>query len=330
MRSQTELVVPVAILLIGALTGCYANQPVHYFAPNTYAFTTLGSYPTVAFEAQLAQPIPLVYKLDPKHGGAGFSLSFTPLFRVRIFQTASSPTRPPSYMPKFDAMVMHLLLDRPNHYVRLFALHVTLGHHSNGQDGCSFRGSHAVRDPETGDRAGEDCVVDDPVLYAQRKPNLVDGDFSSNYVAVHLHVRWGRLQGTDEISAHSITLGGELYPPHFLGGTGLNDDFYPIFGYLRGDLGYTYARELRRGQSLDGELRAGASYQAISGLDGNPAPASVLSLEASYSPQSWYGLGAFVRAYGGRDYYNLDFTRTIYVLQVGLLFSYAGLNSYLE
>ena len=119
----------------------------------------------------------------------GLSAFGTILIRLRMFKQDSNPVKTPSFMPKGTVQFIGFksllnpyapVLDYPRSSVSVKAAIATLGHHSNGQDGCLF----VVED-------NEPCTSS-PNARGERDINTDDGSFSTNYV------RFGVVLGTDD------------------------------------------------------------------------------------------------------------------------------------
>lgn len=99
-----------------------------------------------------------------------WSIVGVPMVRLRMFKDdPSAPVKTPSYMPKGTGQLLwfKLLEER----VHVLAAQATVGHHSNGQDGCLFQN----RDPK------RDCAPVPPLDSSFVPVNREDGSFSTNY-----------------------------------------------------------------------------------------------------------------------------------------------------
>src|SRR4030095_3269960 len=95
--------------------------------------------------------------------------------RLRMFDSRSAPVRTPSYMPKgtFSGLMFRRepTVGTRGSRVGLWAGQITVGHHSNGQDGCLFTTDVLVN---------EDCVGPADL----QQINRINGSFSTNYVRI--------------------------------------------------------------------------------------------------------------------------------------------------
>ncbi|BCS31378.1 hypothetical protein TBR22_A05780 [Luteitalea sp. TBR-22] len=116
-----------------------------------------------------------------------YSIVAVPMVKLRMFiDEQSSPVRTPSYMPKGTGQLFWFKLQEKK--VDLFAAQATVGHHSNGQDGCLFKDQQ--RESEEKDA---DCVPAVPADRSQVALNRRDGSFSTNYLVFGWRYRHIRL-----------------------------------------------------------------------------------------------------------------------------------------
>jgi len=100
-----------------------------------------------------------------------WSIAAVPMVKLRMFvNEPSAPVRTPSYMPKGTGQ-MFFFAQNSTH-ADLFALQATVGHHSNGQDGCLYK----TEDP------AHDCLPLPPLDRSHVEVNRKDGSFSTNYL----------------------------------------------------------------------------------------------------------------------------------------------------
>ena len=137
--------------------------------------------------------------LDLYFGGSTAKFAITPMYRVRILKARSAPVRVPSFMPK-GTFFRDFLTPRERGYqwgegpdgdpksITIHTLAATVGHHSNGQDGCLFADASGKGYPTD---AKEGCpTTPDP---ATIRINRVNGSFSTNYAEVSYFFRRLRL-----------------------------------------------------------------------------------------------------------------------------------------
>ena len=241
-----------------------------------------------------------------------YSIIGTPRVRLRMFDERSAPVRTPSYMPKGSVAMLFFRGERaePRHRVGIWSPQLTVGHHSNGQDGCLF---------DTDVLVGEDCIGVPDLARINRK----DGSFSTNFVRLGGRYRreWlttinaGRVD-EEHLGTSNLTLGIDL-DLHFK----TDDRIEPFYGQrrLRGMVGY--ARQLPK---VCKSQVAGSATVMYVGTEPDTVPPVAYQLEGVciFSPRG--GWGAFVRYYDGQDYYNLAFTEHIRRVQIGVHYEQDG------
>lgn len=261
------------------------------------------------------------------------AFSVTPQVRLRMVFNSdttdnhSSPVRPPSFMPRFDyqAFFYKRPLKGPTWAeswgsaaagVWLVSPSVAIGHHSNGQEHCRFDPTGRTKDPN-------ECAPWDGDL---GKVNFRSGDFSTNYLIERLHVAWIDLDDYDfERRRYVAGLILEQNPRNFLGGSGLNDQEYALYGPWR--LGLHLEWSSNEGWDARGMSSTGAGQWTVSGEAhkylgvGNGVAGYRTSVEVRRTFDRLFGLGLFARFFSGQDYLNLLFVRTIpWTIQFGLVF----------
>jgi len=319
-----------------------------------------GSQDRLAIEVEFNETIfPYQYRLSPadRHfGGRSFALGVTPMYRVRIWRERSAPVRVPSFMPKATAQINWMDRRLPGKqwgmrddgsrgYVKITSLMTTVGHHSNGQDGCLFADAEGVG------FAPSVCPTAPDRVYINR----LNGSFSTNYLQVALYRayvsvprtatgeaiarRRAGLWGDDRRASYSFFVGGayEWHFPFNTFGGALAETIRPIYGLNRVRVmgGYERYPEDRKRQP---RFRATGWAQLIaksedsddcglsgrSGSAGQPcAPRWGFGADVSISVGRMVDyLGLHARYFYGQDYYNLSFTHSKqYKLQVGLSFT---------
>lgn len=138
---------------------------------------------------------------DRHFGGGVTKLGITPMYRVRIWKENSAPVRTPSFMPKGTFYWDRLQPRAAGHQwgeaaagsgvfrsIPVHSLAVTVGHHSNGQDGCIFA------DASGNGFSADDCPSDPNPVYINRR----NGSFSTNYGELSYTYRRFRLRPQDE------------------------------------------------------------------------------------------------------------------------------------
>ena len=248
-----------------------------------------------------------------------YSIVGTPRVRLRMFNARSAPVRTPSYMPKgsFTEIFMRgerLASDGHDARVGLWALQATVGHHSNGQDGCLF----------TTDQLVDGECVGTPDL---SKINKTDGSFSTNYVRVGGRYRreWLRdissaaqkANGLEEqVGVREITIGVDLQQ-HFH----TDERQKPFYGTTRFELSLAGATRFKR--VCQSRARATATLYYVGEPPDGVGPLAFQG-EAACTFTDQGGWGAFVRFYTGQDYYNLGFADSITRFMIGAHFEQDG------
>lgn len=248
-----------------------------------------------------------------------WSISFTPLIRLRMFDGPSSPVRTPSFMPKFDGQYFWLRRmeegnDESGEWnealaarspIRIHGLQATLGHHSNGQEGCLFAEEEGL---------DGDCRL--PPGVERATINRDDGSFSTNYLRLMAyrmdwHSKDGRLK-----RSQTLGLGVEIHPEGF-GPGGVSQDQLDLYGDLR--LLTSFERVWRTEKTKRIIDLQTAYIAGKRDLEGGVCDCFV-SLEGSWSWDELGGWGVFARYVHGQDYYNLSFVEELSKIQVGIVF----------
>lgn len=177
------------------------------------------------FEAQLAPQIVVAQSLQGlfRTGAVaadtkphwGYSLSISPMVRLRMINTASQPVRTPSYMPHGVAQlfrVKNLSHDTAESARRrgpyeMWTVQARLSHHSNGQDGCLYLSQQRNVNPD----GSFDCDFLPGYGPAPANLNLADGSFSKNFARGGVFYRRMYLpEGVDDTMARSWYLGATV------------------------------------------------------------------------------------------------------------------------
>jgi hypothetical protein len=198
---------------------------------------------------------------------------------------------------------------------------IPFGHHSNGQNGCLFRGQA---------RIDGECEPPPPATVTESDVNTENGSFSTNYIRVALEYRRLYPNGDDPIDLRAITrrewgVSGsvEFNPTGYVGGS-IDETLRPLYGPTRfGMSGDVVAGNFRIPIWPSKRLNCGRAWAEggvmfISG--GAPSVENVVTIETACLPAGWGGTGLFVRYYRGQDYYNAAFLQNISRLQFGLTF----------
>jgi len=239
-----------------------------------------------------------------------FSISGSPRVRLRMIEADSAPVRTPSYMPKgtVTGLFFRGLSEKR---VGIWAGMLTVGHHSNGQDGCLF-----TTDVKETDADGKSSCVGTPDL---RRINKIDGSFSTNFVKLGGRYRrelLTRISKDEQIGRRAITVAFD-FQQHFH----TDPRIEPFYGTRRAEASFNFAT--RAPKICRSRLSAGATLMYV-GTRPDTVRASAVQLDAACTFTNEGGWGFFVRWYGGQDYYNLGFAETIKRLQFGIHYEQDG------
>lgn len=259
-----------------------------------------------------------------------FSVSGTPAVRLRMLEAVSRPVRTPSWMPRGNVQLLWArdvqqvveTIERNEEALRsgaatprsLFAnlpqvsiweAHAIVGHHSNGQDGCTF-------EDQRRDELDECRSVTPPAV--PRQLNTTDGSFSTNFVRVGVNYRRNALD--DELWAKREWGGRvdlEYHPKGWM-----DDDIVEDYGRTR--LGVSAVIASREWSWCPKRAEANAGLQFIAGRPEDTSPVAI-TIQGSCFPTTRGGWGFFVRYYYGQDYYNIRFFNDISRLHLGFTFN---------
>ncbi len=251
-----------------------------------------------------------------------WSFTGVPMVRLRLFiNEPSAPVKTPSYMPKgtFQLLGFQPGKRKPN-TIDLYAFQATVGHHSNGQDGCLYV-------TET----GTDCTPPPGGITPTTQINTKDGSFSTNYLLFGGRYRFVILQPEDVQNLPGVregrfefTVGGdlELNPGdgNFLGGAGIDPDQKALYGPTRvSGLFNAAARDVGPCYRLEGKSNVKYIHGQLA--DGVSAFAEIFEGLCLFRETGW---GLMARFYNGQDYYNAGFGQNMTRLQIGLTYSQEG------
>jgi hypothetical protein len=323
--------IPAAVLLL-ASGGCAAHLP----APGErVAFLERSSIAVASDREQLYEADPALHLMlwngleDSSilaAGGFATSGSISFLGSFRLLRGASAPIRVPTYEPRLRLQLFRGAVLRPGGedeaspraHLLLGALEVSVGHRSNGQNGC------ALADHVRYGSSDFDCAPTTALPSARL--NVVDGSFTTNYVGVGLSGLWASpgsgggappvvLTATSSIEWNFACGLGACMPVEMR-------DRYGV-ALARGSL----AAEARpwnptiAGRRLGLGLRAtlaGSAHLAAAGR----APFGDASAELALVSRPRHGLATslFVRRHQGRDPLNIRFEERLdaWILGVGL------------
>lgn len=226
--------------------------------------------------------------------------------RLRMVADRSAPVRPPSYQPRLDVQAFRFWrpAGAPDGALQMLELRASVGHHSNGQQGCSFlRAAPAPgerpEDPPC-DPVARDAVPNDRV-------NFRSGDFSTNFVLLGAH--WTRIQlDAERFEAWRWSAGARLEAnPLGMNPGSIGRPQYDLYGPFRARLdGEVQWRSERPfgWRDLSGTVVLGASVEGMS-RTGRGIPRDREVLEIAHLVDGLGGFGPFLRLVSGQDYMNV-------------------------
>jgi hypothetical protein len=152
---------------------------------------------------------------DKPKRNRNFAVLFTPGVVVRMIKADSFPVRTPSYMPRLDFQqlwrVRYHDVGIPEKKVTadFWEWHAGIGHHSNGQDGCTYLEQGQIPDPSAGRPDHKICVPPFDKQPSVGTPNLKDGNFSTNYLRAGIDHRHSRVDAKTNRATWNLDFGGE-------------------------------------------------------------------------------------------------------------------------
>lgn len=249
---------------------------------------------------------------------SGWSLSTTPMVKLRMFREASSPVRTPSYMPKGNVQFARMRnlsrapasdeTARNRGPIEMWLIDaIPFGHHSNGQNGCLFT-------DQTRNVEGH-CVVTN--TSRPRAVNKTDGSFSTNYIDAGVYYGRMYVEGTGvpvpTTKREWRTGVGVQFNPKWYLGAAIDDELADLYGQTRVFVeGNMAGRDYSFCGRLEGQVQLHYIHNAPEAI-----PSVTTIIEGACLPKKWGGTGLFVKFYNGQDYYNLGFAETIRQLQIG-------------
>lgn len=325
--------------LLAGLCGVAACHPQRFKAAENFSrgtrmfLTTPPKGRLVYFEAEYRHDLALLGSKTTLHDRpVWYFVSVSPHLRLRMYQTYSNPVRPPSYLPRGDAYgLAHVqtFAGAGASYALWAGPHVAVGHHSNGQQGCTLASQDAEYDREEGRRMSE-C------LDSGREPalNHLDGSFGLNFVRVGFPLYAQRLVGPDEVARASHY----LEPSVDVGLFGVDHTLLPYYPRRRAALEYLYERacdgfpQWFPARLVCDERRLfGARLEAATRFDVDD-PRFAGRWQPSLEGEMWIanqdtGVGMFIGGYVGHDYYNVAFDEPIAVGQIGFFWRHRRLRN---
>ncbi len=193
--------------------------------------------------------------------------------------------------------------------VSIWEAHLIVGHHSNGQDGCTSASQQ--RDPP---RTGE-CLPRG-VVPTRETVNRHDGSFSTNYLRIGVNYSRNFMSKTHDLQADREARARVEFEWHPR--KAVDEDIVDVYGRARLLLGGAYAKR-----------NVGVCRKRLEGSAGvvwNPGvvegvPESSWTFQVSCFPTPNGGWGIFARFYTGQDYYNIGFLDGITRFHVGATFN---------
>ena len=230
----------------------------------------------------------------------------------QLFQD-SDPVRTPSYMPRFRLTAIRSAPPVANQTTTQWVFDGTIGHYSNGQEGCPFQ----QQDKNNG------CAFPSPVDDADVVANTVNGSFTSHYLEAGAARRWIRWADTllpnGRIPAKRTVIAFLRFRDYeALSGIrgGMEDDVKRLYGSMRIRVGSeaifeTDAASPWRGPHwINGWIEYSNGHSRVGAWRG--------AVEYGKTFDGVGGLGVFARGYFGHDDYNIAFLQHLNVLQVGV------------
>jgi hypothetical protein len=303
------------------------NKPLVFeaqLAPHLFFYNSLSALERQNFDAHWD---------DWGPDGWMFAAAFTFQLRLRMVGDASTPVRPPSFMPRFDLQAFKVLAkheaQEPTRDSAFDLLELRLtpwGHHSNGQQYCSF--AEGVLDaPEEGSVCPEVDVRQPP----QDLLNHRAGDFATNYFIVGGHLARIWVDRSNFFEARRMALGLLLeVNPRGYGPGAIDAQQQALYGPYRvrveGELSW-HAPGERKGWT--GLVRATGSAEWMFGGEARNVPYDRQMLEVAYIFDSLGGVGFFARGVRGQDYLNILFAQpAIATLQLGIIWHQSPRTKY--
>lgn len=284
------------------------------------------------FEALLSEPLALLRRTDAFDLSLPYrprltpdwvelpvrwpdTISVIPAISLRMTHGASRPIRHPSYHPQLalqwlsshypDGVLSRLGWSQRS-WVRVNEFHLTIAHHSNGQDGCFFVNQ---------ERDGEECLIAEGE--SPGPINTVDGSFSTNYWNAGFTWRWARL-GEDASAPEAVTdrewsVRGTAQWHFDMGDAHLFEHYGRLRLATRVEHATTFemgGASPSRAQRRLNRLFQGRFLFSVEGTTVRVPDTSssfIWNTEAAYQFRRQGGWGLFVRNYQGQDYYNILF-----------------------
>ncbi len=262
--------------------GVKALQPISYIT----ATDGVGNLYPLIFEAQISGSYFFQFS-DISNFGA----SVSPTIIIRMQDQESLPIKTPSYNPELSFFYRSKIKRKIDDNFFLFLL--TLGHHSDGQDG-DFRNTDG-------------------------SINYENGNFSTNYLRFGLF----NSKGYNFFKFHQ-RIYNISFEYHFL----QEDDIKNSYGRLFLNIGSqvllftdtsisnkkNYRSRVRlsyKAKWLFGDIEDSSNFDFRNRLS--------IDIKAAYRPTFWEDVTLFVRYFNGRDYYNIHYNDHLNQLSFGIM-----------
>jgi hypothetical protein len=258
------------------------------FGPRSYMTLRggIGNIGNLVYEAGFAPSLMVTTKKLPNWG-----IELTPQIIIRMYDQYSHPVRTPSYMPM--GTVFYHAQKITDHRRDLFAF-LTLGHHSNGQDGLLFQ---------------SDSVT----------INTHDGSFANNYIKGGIILSYPEKKILTPVSYMRLAASyHRVRPPELRAMYGYARLFADVESVLNlsKEKGNIFT-DKKTESKLIGTLNL--TWLASDMVDTKPIDLKrlIVSYTLSYQPSFFRYISVFARGYYGQDYYNINFNSTLKVIQFG-------------
>lgn len=252
----------------------------------------VGNIENLVYQANLAPDLTLRFKKYPN-----LALELTPHILLRMIDQYSHPVRTPSFMPK--ATVYYRL--KGNSPEKETIPFLTFGHHSNGQEGGFYYPDSLA--------ANGDSII-----------NKVDGSFSLNYFTGGV-----MLLGNDDKIFNPMVNAKFSVQYCLIRQLTLKDIYgkYRFSATLESDIAVSkekpdFVSQQMSRSKITSSLQAGWIAGEMLNAKALDLNRLIFSWTLSYQPARFSDFALFARYYYGQDYYNINFDRTLSLLQFGL------------
>lgn len=247
----------------------------------------IGTIENLTYEVNFAPDFLVSFKKYPNLG-----LELTPQIILRMFEQHSHPVRTPSYMPK--GTLYYRLQSKASKGRELIPF-LTIGHHSNGQEGEFYNPDGSI--------------------------NKLNGSFSSNYGTIGLAVNNPVHLSLNPVQSFKASFCYyEIYQPvlrSLYGKIRLHADLESSFVFSKNN---DESMPMSRHKSqITSKLRLGWIASDLIHASNLDFKRVIFDWTLAYQPPFVNRLSLFTRLYYGQDYYNIHFERTMKLVQFGIL-----------